>query len=209
VQSQGEGPRWTLHQWNLYWEARRAASREPAPGPASAAATAPVAGGSAALGSSAPPRRPADDEADSSAVRRKRSAEEEAAAQQLKGISAESRRRLLEVAALPLAGTPLEVGGWGEAPAPQGCCQGWPWQPDGRRPGAPTGTSAPTCLLLLLLLPGPAGRGVPPRRRARRGPGAAGVAGGGAWPPRRRRAPGDEPRGRLRRLPPGCRGGLG
>lgn len=57
----------------------------------------------------------AEDEADSAAVKRKRSAEEEEAARQLKGISSESKKRLLEVAALPLAGTPLEVGWAGSA----------------------------------------------------------------------------------------------
>ena len=99
----------------LYWDARRAASREPA----TALAAAPPAGagglasgaptGSLQQPGSARPPAPAAGEADSAAVMRKRSAEEEAAAQRLKGISAESKKRLLEVAALPLAGTPLEA----------------------------------------------------------------------------------------------------
>jgi hypothetical protein len=99
VQTQKEGPRWTLHQWCLYWEARRSTG-----GGASAAPAQQMLLPPAAMAA------PAEDEADSSAVMRKRSVEEEAAAQQLKGISADSKRRLLEVAALPLAGTPLEVG---------------------------------------------------------------------------------------------------
>ncbi len=115
VQTQGEGPRWTLHQWSLYWDARRSASRDPAahaPGAGGAAVTNGGAGDASAQAAATPRRAaPAEDEADSAAVRRKRSAEEEAAAQQLKGISAESKKRLLEVAALPLAGTPLEVRG--------------------------------------------------------------------------------------------------
>ncbi|KAL4437527.1 hypothetical protein ABPG77_003516 [Micractinium sp. CCAP 211/92] len=112
VQTQGEGPRWTLHQWSQYWDARRSASRDPAahaPGAGGGAATNGGAGDASAQAAATPRRAaPAEDEADSAAVRRKRSAEEEAAAQQLKGISAESKKRLLEVAALPLAGTPLE-----------------------------------------------------------------------------------------------------
>ena len=94
-------PRWTLHQWCLYWEARRSTG-----GGASAAPAQQMLLPPAAMAA------PAEDEADSSAVMRKRSVEEEAAAQQLKGISADSKRRLLEVAALPLAGTPLEVCVW-------------------------------------------------------------------------------------------------
>ena len=101
VQTQKEGPRWTLHQWCLYWEARRSTG-----GGASAAPAQQMLLPPAAMAA------PAEDEADSSAVMRKRSVEEEAAAQQLKGISADSKRRLLEVAALPLAGTPLEVCVW-------------------------------------------------------------------------------------------------
>ncbi len=46
-------------------------------------------------------------------MKRKRTAEEEAAVQHLKGISAESKKRLLEVSALSLTGTALEVGGEG------------------------------------------------------------------------------------------------
>ena len=42
-------------------------------------------------------------------MKRKRTAEEEAAAQHLKGISAESKKRLLEVSALSLTGTALEA----------------------------------------------------------------------------------------------------
>ena len=106
VQTQGQGPVLTLHQWCQYWEARRAASREPL------SATA-AAGASSQQRAAAAPQRPvqpAEDEADSAAVRHKRSAEEQAAAQQLKGISAELKKRVLEVAALPLTGTPLEVG---------------------------------------------------------------------------------------------------
>lgn len=127
VQTQGEGPRWTLHQWTLYWDARRSGARDPA-APAPGAAAAAAATGAASAQAAATPRRaaPAEDEADSAAVRRKRSAEEEAAAQQLKGISAESKKRLLEVAALPLAGTALEVrawGGWAVGPPPG--LEGW------------------------------------------------------------------------------------
>ena len=130
TQSQGDGPRWTLHQWSLYWDARRALSKDAggpvitpraavgrasaAAGPdtaahggapaaaAGAAAAAPAAAAAAAAGV-------AEDEADSAAVTRRRPSEEQAAAALgLKGISSESRRRLLEVAALPLVGTPLE-----------------------------------------------------------------------------------------------------
>lgn len=118
VQTQAGGPLWTLHQWCLYWEARRAAASRELPPSAAAnggAAAAEAAGGSTQQGGGGPllARRPTEDEADSAAVKRKRSAEEEAAQQQLKGISAESRRRLLEVAALPLTGTALDVRcGW-------------------------------------------------------------------------------------------------
>ena len=116
-------------QWCLYWDARRAASRELPPAlaaPAGGAAAAGLASG-APTGSLQQPGTaragrpaPAEDEADSAAVKRKRSAEEEAAAQHLKGISAESKKRLLEVAALPLAGTALEASAGQRKPASAG-----------------------------------------------------------------------------------------
>ncbi|PRW57186.1 lysine-specific demethylase 2A isoform X1 [Chlorella sorokiniana] len=118
VQTQGEGPRWTLHQWCLYWEARRAASREPPPALAAAGGAAGAGGlaSGALTGSQQQPGTaragrpaPAEDEADSAAVKRKRTAEEEAAAQHMKGISAESKKRVLEVSALSLTGTALEA----------------------------------------------------------------------------------------------------
>lgn len=117
-------------QWCLYWDARRAASREPPP----ALAAAGGAAGAGGLASGAPTGSlqqpgtaragrpaPAEDEADSAAVKRKRTAEEEAAAQHLKGISAESKKRVLEVSALSLTGTALEVGG-GRGVAQVGGC---------------------------------------------------------------------------------------
>lgn len=232
VQTQGEGPHWTLHQWTLYWDARRSATRDPAAHALGAApGTAANAGaGDASAQAAATPRRaaPAEDEADSAAVRRKRSAEEEAAAQQLKGISAESKKRLLEVA-LPLAGTALEV---------RPGCHGMPAGRErgsvnpglhaanpcsrvlcvrGTRPEPLTALLGGLCPLLRKLRTGccaahsstrpavPAGRGVAARRCARRRPGAAGVAGGRALAAHRGRHPGDEPRGRLHRLPSGGR----
>lgn len=127
----------------LYWDARRAASREPPPAGAAIGglASGALTGSQQQPGSARRPA-PAEDEADSAAVKRKRSAEEEAAAQKLKGISADSRKRLLEVAALPLAGTPLdvsvccgwesvrvEVGGIGGSALPAGCEPGRCWPP--------------------------------------------------------------------------------
>lgn len=103
-------------QWCLYWEARRPASREPPPILAAAGGGAGAGGlasgaptGSLQQPGTARAGRPAEDEADSAAVKRKRTAEEEAAAQHLKGISAESKKRLLEVSALSLTGTALEA----------------------------------------------------------------------------------------------------
>lgn len=60
----------------------------------------------------APAPRPShfvEDEADSAAVTRKRTADSDITGQQLKGITPDCKRRLLQVLHLAVAGTPLEV----------------------------------------------------------------------------------------------------
>eukprot|EP00887_Chlorella_sp_A99_P002115 scaffold21.g2115.t1 len=120
TQSQGDGPRWTLHQWSLYWDARRALGKDAgaggtprslAPAPAD-----PNCGGAAgAHAAHAPPFSStlpavAEDEADSAAVTQRRPTDDASAAPlPLKGIKPDARRRLLEVPALPLLGGALEA----------------------------------------------------------------------------------------------------
>ncbi|GAB4819180.1 hypothetical protein N2152v2_006226 [Parachlorella kessleri] len=92
--SQVEGPHWTLHQWGLYWEARRPLNKDafimPPP-------------------RLAPRLPPVEDEADSAAVTRRRTADSDITGQALKGITYECKKRLLEVQQLSVAGTPLEA----------------------------------------------------------------------------------------------------
>lgn len=137
--AQVEGPHWTLHQWALYWEARRplnkvrgSARRSGGPGGCVVPTWCRMAVPAWLLQRLTccallllpqevfvmpqPPRhaQPAEDEADSAAVTRKRTAaDSDITGQALKGITFDCKKRLLAVPQLAVAGTPLEVRGKG------------------------------------------------------------------------------------------------